>query len=235
MTALYFDIETGPLPEEQLRKSFRELTLEEYIESCPSNWKRETAVAKYPEANAKAWQDYVGKAALHPLTGRVVAIGLMTPQQDKPDIIDCDFWGGNEMDGHERDGLIDFWQEVEDALENHMALVGFNICGFDLPFLIRRSWLLGLCVPMGLRKGRYWSDAVIDLMDRWGFGRDMVKLDALAKAFGLAGKVSQGEDGTAVSGADFHRLWRENRPLAEKYLRQDVQLCYQLGEAMGGV
>lgn len=228
MTALYFDIETGPLPEEQLRKSFRELSLEEYIESCPSNWKRETAVAKYPEAAKKAWQDYVGKAALSPLTGRVVAIGLMTPQQDEPDIIDCD-------GGCEASGLIDFWQEVEDALDARMALVGFNICGFDLPFLIRRSWLLNVIVPMGLRKGRYWSDPVIDLMDRWGFNRDMVKLDALAKAFGLEGKVTEGEDGTAVSGADFHRLWRENRPLAELYLRQDVRLCCQLGDAMGGV
>jgi hypothetical protein len=40
----------------------------------------------------------------------------------------------------------------------HQQLVGFNINAFDLPFLFRRSWALGIAVPFGLRKGRYWSN-----------------------------------------------------------------------------
>ena len=53
-------------------------------------------------------------------------------------------------------------------------MVGFNSNQFDLPFLIRRSWKHNVAVPMGIRRGRYWSDQVLDLRDVWqlaGFNR----------------------------------------------------------------
>jgi hypothetical protein len=65
-------------------------------------------------------------------------------------------------------------------------------------------------------------------------GRDLIGLDKLAKAFDLAGKVTEA-GGVDVSGAEFARLWRENRQAAEAYLHQDVMLCVRLAERMGAV
>jgi hypothetical protein len=92
--------------------------------------------------------------------------------------------------------------------------------------------MLGIQPPMGLRRGRYWADSVVDLMELWTFGSGYVKLDAVAKAFGFAGKVEQ-VDGVEVSGADFHKLWRERPDVAIEYLRQDVMLCVRIANAMG--
>jgi hypothetical protein len=155
-------------------------------------------------AKEKHFADFKSRAALDATTGRVVAIGFYrADQMDSPDIIDCD--------QDEETGLRKWWASVEKAIHDHLPLMGFNVCHFDLPFLIRRSWLLGVPIPTGLRKGRYWSDLIVDLMQVWGFhGRDLIGLDKLAKAFDLAGKVTEA-GGVDVSGAEFARLWRENR------------------------
>jgi len=250
-----FDIETGPLPDEQLRPLCPGFVPPPHPgEFDPSAVKcgniggptSEKGKAKIEEAR-KAHEDLVKRyaadvaaakekhfaafksgAALDATTGRVVAIGLCrADQMDSPGIIDCD--------QDEEDGLGKWWGWVEDALLDRLPLVGFNVCHFDLPFLIRRSWLLGVPVPTGLRKGRYWSDLVVDLMQVWGFhGRDLIGLDKLAKAFGLDGKVTEA-GGVAVNGAAFAEVWRSNRKTAELYLHQDVMLCVRLAERMGAV
>lgn len=231
MDLLAFDIETGPQSEEKLQEMFREPTLDDFVASCPANWKRETCEGKYPEAKAKAWEKFVADAALSAITGRVVAVGIYicgdgVDEQDSQAIIDCD-------GDRESEGLEEFWVEVSDALYAGVSIAGWNIYGFDLPFLVRRSWMLDVAVPEGLRKGRYWSEQLIDLMQVWGFhGREYTKLDVAAKALGLKGKVTEAA-GTEVCGADFHRLWRENRKAAEEYLNQDVRLCVQIANCMG--
>jgi len=179
-------------------------------------------------AQEKHFADFKNRAALDATTGRVVAIGFYRADlMDSPDIIDCD--------QDEAEGLMQWWDMVGDALLDSLPLVGFNVCHFDLPFLVRRSWLLGVPIPTGLRKGRYWSDLIVDLMQVWGFhGRDLIGLDKLAKAFGLDGKVTEA-GGVAVSGAAFAEVWRSNRKTAEAYLHQDVMLCVRLAERIGAV
>lgn len=220
---LAFDIETGPLTEPQLRELYREPTLEEFVAGCPSNWKRETCEAKYPDAKAAGWQKFIDRAALDATTGRVVAIGVVLPGE-QPSIIGHD---------SEAEMLDEFWANVADAIRWQMPLIGVNIEHFDLPFLIRRSWINRVPVPAGLKQGRYWSPIVTDLMVVWmQGGRDYVSLDTLCKAFGLPGKVRE-VDGVAVDGASFHRLWAENRPVAEKYLLGDLAPLAELARRMG--
>ena len=220
---LAFDIETGPLPEPQLRELYREPTLEKFIASCPSNWKRETAIAKYPEAKAKGWEEFVDRAALDATTGRVVAIGVVLPGEHASII-------GNDS---EAETLDEFWANVADCVRWSMPLIGFNIEHFDLPFLIRRSWINRVTVPAGLKTGRYWLNIIIDLMTVWQQGsRELVSLDTLCKAFGLPGKIKS-VDGVPVDGASFARLWAENRPVAEKYLLGDLAPLAELAKRMG--
>ena len=70
---IVFDIETGPLPEETLRENWTLPTLDEFAQTCDKRWKPETVASKYEEAKGEMWNEYVAKAALSPLTGRVLA------------------------------------------------------------------------------------------------------------------------------------------------------------------
>ena len=249
---LAFDIETGGLDDEVLRERLPSFEpppppgpFDPAAVKCgniggPTSEKGKAKIAEARKAHAdlvqryaadviaaqeKHFADFKSRAALDATTGRVVAIGfLRDDQMESPDIIDCD--------QDEQAGLREWWDNVEDALHDRLPLIGFNVCHFDLPFLVRRSWLLGVPVPAGLRKGRYWSDLVVDLMQVWNFhGRELIGLDRLARAFGIAGKVTEAE-GTEVSGAEFARLWRGNRKAAEAYLHQDVWLCARLADRM---
>jgi uncharacterized protein YprB with RNaseH-like and TPR domain len=108
-------------------------------------------------------------------------------------------------------------------------LAGFNIFQFDLPFLIRRSWKHRVPVPLGLRRGRYWNDELIDLREVWQVGDRMARgsLDAIAKHLGVGEKNGDG--------AEFAKLWATDRTRALAYLQNDVGLTARVAGALGMV
>ena len=247
-----FDIETGPLADERLRElcppfeppahpgEFDERAvklgnlkdaakIKEKIDAARQS--HADAVSRYSAdvaaAAAKHYAEFASRAALDATTGHVVAIGFIRGELKTPLLIDCD--GDKELHG-----LRAFWGEIEDLQGSETQIVGFNVQHFDLPFLVRRSWILGVKIPTSIiRDGRYWSKRIVDLMQVWTFGgRDLIKLDKLAIALGLQGKCKEA-NGEQTSGADFHRLWRENRAAAETYLRRDVMLCVEIGQRLG--
>jgi hypothetical protein len=75
-TSIVWDIETGGLPEEELKKLYHEKSAEEFAADCDKRWKPETVTAKYEEYKVTAWAEFQERAALSAITGRVVAIGL---------------------------------------------------------------------------------------------------------------------------------------------------------------
>lgn len=114
-------------------------------------------------AHAAHVAKFVERAALSPLTGCVKAIGLLQCDDNTA----AELWYTGE--GYDESRIIgQFWATVAAAPDH--AFVGHNIFGFDLPFLVRRSWLLGVDVPAGVRDGRYWSRQFVDTMDVWGCG-----------------------------------------------------------------
>jgi hypothetical protein len=107
-------------------------------------------------------------------------------------------------------------------------LIGFNTQGFDLPFVIRRSWHHGITVPKTvMTSGRYWSDTLVDLMIAWRCGgyKDFISLDNLAKFLNVGQKNGNGEL--------FHVLWNQDRDAAVAYLTNDVRLCADCAAKMG--
>jgi hypothetical protein len=225
---LVFDIETGPLPEETLRGIYQEPTLDEFAATCDKRWKPETVAAKYEEAKAGMWAEFVGKAALSPLTGRVLAIGYQLPNGRQ--VIHH-----HEANDQEPGMLQSFWQIVQKAIAAKEKIVGHNIEGFDLPFLLRSSWLYRIDVPEEIFDGRYWHRVFLDTMKRWQCGNyreQYAKLDVLAKAFGLIGKLDEG----GVSGAEFANFYwgsPEDRELALQYLRRDIEMTAAIAGKMG--
>lgn len=174
-TAIVWDVETGPRSEEELRAIFREKTLDEFAADCDKRWKPETVAAKYEAYKVDAWDEFVRRAALSPLTGRVLLIGV-TDQAGPPQFIF----------GDESDMLSIFWGRVEEWLANKIPPIGHNSNSFDLPFLVRRSWALGVPVPREVRQGRYWNPLFRDTMEWWACGaRDTIKLNTLGEFFGV--------------------------------------------------
>lgn len=220
MKTIIFDIETGPLPEDRLRDVMPDF-------EAPANWKDPVKIEEYVREKQREWAD---KAALSAITGQVLAIGLQVcdlgeyPKdyaQGEPELL------AQGEGRRESQVLADFWNRL--GRDSGAMWVGFNIFGFDLPFLMRRSWACGVTVPSGLRQqGRYWHPRFIDLRDVWQCGDRQAEgsLDKVARCLGIPGKSG--------SGADFARLFNHpsTRDQALAYLCCDLSVTVNVARAL---
>jgi hypothetical protein len=142
--SLVFDIETAPITDAAT-----------YIDTssfaAPSNWKDpEKIKANVEEQKATA----IGKAALDPDLARIVAIGLYTD--------DSNFSVSIADTAQQEITAIElFWESL--GPYPYPRLIGFNVLGFDLPVIIRRSQYLGIKTKP-LQMGKYRHQDVDDLM-----------------------------------------------------------------------
>jgi len=216
MQTYTFDVETGPLAESELSALLPPF---DPAEVKTGNLKDPAKIAeKIAEAEANHRRDFFDKAALDPLTGRVIAIGMLDLETDKFFII-----------GHDDEArtLTEFWEASQGEMGRLNSMLGFNIFNFDLPFLIRRSWKHRIKVPFGIRRGRYWGDQLVDLRDAWQLGDRQARgsLDTIARHLGVGAKNGEGKA--------FAELWLNDRPKAEAYLRNDIQLTAKVADALG--
>lgn len=255
---LIFDIETGPQPEEVLRKHLPPLDesqfevgefdsaavktgnlkdqkkIDEKIEAArKEHEKQKQGLAKTVEAARRDhWESFRDVAPLDAAYGRVVAIGLYAPESD---MFYCDPFHHPDGDGDEFNILSRFWSKCAAAIHKSRSIIGLNTHQFDLPFLVRRSWLLGVDVPNIIVSGittkwPKWNDRFIDLRQVWllGAGQNTKSnFGVLSHAFGTSGKTE--EEG----GKYFWRLWDEDRERAVAYLEQDVRQPAEWAERMG--
>ena len=211
---IYFDIETGPLPEADLLGLMPEFEANKNLKDP----------AKIEANIAEKRAEWLANAALDAGTGRVLAIGVIN--------IDGEFMLHAHAD--EADTLTAFWDDLGYLPHAEEQWAGWNIFGFDLPFLVRRSWIIGLSAPLWLRNGRHWDVSFVDLMDVYGLpsgGRaDYISLDSAARALHVGRKNGKG--------TDFAKLWfgtAEQRSQAIDYLRNDLFLTRGVGmRILGG-
>lgn len=151
------------------------------------------------------------RGALDALTGRIVCIcGLVADGGTL-----TEFTITNE---DEAQILAELWKVVEDG----DLLVGHNVLGFDLPFILQRSWILGIQPSRRINLRKYYTDEVIDTMQLWtNWSPKGVKLDTLAGALGCGTKSGAGNDVAA---------WWTRRDLASiaSYCMQDVHITYKV-------
>lgn len=221
---IVFDIETESLPEDELRSVMPPFD-EESV--AVGNRGPDKAAEYRAEKRVEFERRFIERAALSPTTGRVLAIGYFSPDKNlaKFDIVENE--GGNGGPCGEGAVLTRFWKQFYSLHDQGRSAVGVNIVEFDLPFIIRRSWMLGVDVPENVFVGasrRYFSNTFVDLCQVWlcgqKFGSEPASFDALALAFGTAGKPE------GVSGADFARLYRAggaDRVKAMDYLESDIR------------
>lgn len=254
--AIVFDIETGPLSEEEIWKvipKFDPSTLKpfgefdaaavklgnikdpikqaEKIEACRTQHAADKAA--HDAKNASAEEEYrakvIGSAALSALTGRVLAIGYYFTEDESTDV---EFIGqpvGDHAHRTEISVITSFWNYIEAASEN-CRVVGHNIRGFDVSFLVQRSWILNIEVPRSLfEKVGFFASRFVDTMGMWACGRrggnEFVGLDPIAKAFNVGSKTG--------SGAMFAELFEKDQAAAIEYLKNDVAITYAVAKRMG--
>lgn len=206
-----FDIETGPLPKEYLDAIKPEFVANKTLKD-PEKIKADL------EAKEQTWRD---NAALDATTGRVLCIGMASG------LASADVAG----DGVPEEALVieRFWNWLELHLQRSEKCIGFAIFRFDLPFLLRRSWALGVEVPRIVRRGRNWHEDIIDLLDVWRCGNydQMVSLDMLSATLGFGRKSGDG--------SQFAALWASDRKAAIEYVLRDLKLTRQAAERMLGI
>ncbi|OGL65581.1 hypothetical protein A3B21_03395 [Candidatus Uhrbacteria bacterium RIFCSPLOWO2_01_FULL_47_24] len=208
MSTLVFDIETVGEDFDALDKTTQE-GLTRWI-------KKESDNAEEYQAALKELKDGLG---FSPLTGQIVAIGVLDFEKDKAVVYfqapGQDF-GDFEEDGvtfrqmTEKEMLQSFWN----GAKQYQEFVTFNGRGFDAPFLILRSAIHGIRPTFDLMSNRYLSrqwngQRHVDLMDQmsfYGATRRKGSLHLYCRAFGIKSPKSEG-----ITGDDVGPLFKDGK------------------------
>ena len=203
---LFLDIETGPAANAfDFKPEFE----------APKNLRDPEKIRAALEEKEREWADCL---ALSAITGRILAVGVMNQNQKMNLFADVD----------EKTLLWSLWSHLAEFEHDQPRLVGWNIIGFDLPFLQRRSWVHNIPTPGWVFPQGRLSNYHTDLMRVWcgENSQDRVKFDTVARWLGLGGKTDP------EGGKNFAKLWKEDRMKAIEYLTRDVDLTRQVADRM---
>lgn len=217
--AIVFDIETGPLPDEILDQLIPPFDPDAVK---LGNLKDPAKIAeKIAEAERNHVTDFKAKAALSPISGQVLAIGYLESKDDAEPTM--------EAYEHEEVMLEDFWLQFSACAKRPVKMIGHNILGFDLPFLVRRSFVHGVTVPAAVmdQSRRYWHKCFIDTMKYWACGeyQTFIGLDRLSAVLGCVGRKNG-------NGADFAELLKSDRGAALAYLENDLRVQLECAQRL---
>jgi DNA polymerase elongation subunit (family B) len=186
MTRVVVDIETVGFDFEKLDEKSREYLL------------------KYGETEEEK-ADIKKRLGLYPLTGEIVAIGMLNPDTMKGCMLFQNNGGQEEKleengivfeSGGEKEILEKFW----DRLRSYDQVITFNGRGFDAPYLMIRSAIHKVRASKNLMGYRYDARVHCDLMEQLNFYGATRKytLDFYAKSFGIKSSKDAGVDGSMV-------------------------------------
>lgn len=204
---LFFDIETTANPD----------ALSLLPEpSAPAKYKDADKIALYV-SEKKAEQ--IAQAPLDADLGKVIAISLQSGIESQVEV----HLTGDPETKTENDLIRWFWTAFAKA---DGRSCGYNIIGFDLPYLLRRSFDLGIQVPILPRLAKFQTDPTTDLMAilyNWGTAKG---LKWVCKRYGIPNPLPD-LDGSQVANMDPETL--------RKYAGNDVYLVVELYKRMCGI
>lgn len=222
MRRLFFDIETQANPEACA-------LMPEPIIEAPANYKDPEKIAQYITEKTEAIRiAALEKAALDPDYGKVISIGMswnldslynpVVHMVGAPNLLTNGIWT--------EETIIRFFWDTLRTCDGYC--VGYNILGFDLPYLLRRSMALGIKVPLMPNLAKFRTEPVTDLMMiLYNWGSDKYKgLKQVAKLYGIPNDCPD-VDGSKVKDLSPQQL--------RDYQTSDVNLVIQLYERMNGV
>ncbi len=187
------------------------------------------------EAYKVALQELKDGLGFSPLTGQIVAIGMLDVDDRKGAVYYQDHANSTyeeETDGikfkalGEAEMLTKFW----DLATRCREVISFNGRGFDVPFIMIRSAIHRIKPTVNLMPNRYANNSNhIDLFDQLTFYGSVRKKGGLhlwCRAFGITSPKESG-----VTGDDVGRLFREGKYLdIAKYNVGDLHATADLYE-----
>lgn len=189
-----------------------------YLEpvEAPANYKDP---AKIEQFKAEKQLELLNRCALDPDLARIVVLGTSQAGQDEAQVL--------LTDAEEAAALDAFWDRLRPY--PYPRIVGYNILGYDLLLMMRRSLYLGVKVPP-LSVGKYRHPDIDDLMLMLSFD-GALKFRGLAfyaKRFGL--ELPEG------SGKDVAGLMADgNTDAIVAHCLSDLRVTRQLAERLGVV
>jgi predicted PolB exonuclease-like 3'-5' exonuclease len=216
MNKLVFDIETIGEDFDKLDSTTQDV-LTRFIKKT----------SKTEEEYELALKEVKNSLGLSPLTGEIVAIGLLDTEQDKGAVY---YQNENEDEKLEENGikytvysekemLKKFWS----LTENCNQVISFNGRGFDIPFLIARSAVYNIRPSVDLMPYRYakhYETKHLDLLDHLSYFGSTRKqnLHLWCRALGITSPKANGVDGSEVG-----KLFKEKKFLSiAKYNAEDL-------------
>lgn len=185
-----------------------------------------------------ALEDLKNGLGFSPLTGEIVAIGVLDVEKDQGVVYFSDPSGKVEETKFnnfslkpmsEKEMLESFWQ----GAKNYTEFISFNGRAFDVPFLAVRSAIHKIRPTRDLMEGRYLyqqrSTRHIDLLDQlsfYGASRRKGSLHLWSRAFGI-----KSPKGDGVSGDEVGQLYKTGKCLEiAKYNVGDLVATKELFE-----
>ena len=191
---------------------------------------RQDYLLKFAETDAER-EEAIQKLSLYPTTAQVIAIGMLNPDSNRSKVLFQSDSPGETLSEDEQvqfvscpesEILAHFWNDIT----KYDQFITFNGRGFDCPFLMLRSTILGVKPSRNLMPYRYESSPHCDLLDQLTFygATRKFSLDFYCKSFGIESPKSHG-----ITGLDLGRLFEEKRfkEIAE-YCLGDVRATAEL-------
>jgi DNA polymerase elongation subunit (family B) len=160
---------------------------------------------KFSETEAEK-EEAIRKLNLSALTAQVIAVGMLNPetnagkvfyQSDEKETWTSDDGGIEYVAQTEVEILKSFWETIQ----RYDQFITFNGRGFDCPFLLLRSALLGIKPTRNLMPYRYSSKEHCDLLEQltlYSVARKY-NLDFFCKAFAIPTPKDKGFTGLDLS------------------------------------
>lgn len=191
---------------------------------APSNYKDEVKIKAYVEEKRI---EQVDKAALDPDYGEIIAICALPSDPDREETTGIEWRSSDYMVSHydysEAEMINGFW----DLYEEHRGYsCGYNIIGFDLPYLLRRSFALGIQPSIIPDLRRYQTSPTLDLMMVLYNWQNFKGLKFVAERYGIKNYLPD-LDGSMVADMDRETLIH--------YVANDTLMTYELYKKMKGV
>ncbi len=229
------------------------------IETSPEDWTQfDEAQQEYLLRGASSSEEQERKKsemALAPLTGKVVCIGIIhmvreddgSWREEKRVSLIRNFndeeeksreelaSGSTMICSSERTMLKDFWKYLRSLNDGQRRVhyVTFNGRGFDFPYLMLRSAMLGIRPSTNLMAGTRWNyrDSHTDLLDELTFQMPQMNgatrrfnLDFYTKTFGIRSPKTEGVDGSKVG----ELYAKKEYAVIAEYCLRDVQATWEL-------
>lgn len=189
------DLETIPTQAEGALEAIRQTV------RPPGSYSKPESVQKWMDENASAeaekqWR----RTALDGGQGEVISVAFAV--DDDAPLVYARHHEGTKSEAdllREVYAVLTMEIQASNATPDSVTWCGHNVAGFDLPFLYKRSAVLGVRPSVNLRHDcPPWHPNVADVMFMWAGRTGTISLDALCRALGVPSPKAEGMDGSKV-------------------------------------